>query len=204
MSGLDSKRAARRLAGSFAAAFLSISLCAGVAGAQQQVKEDKEAKFREFSAQVNGYAKLRDAQRSGIPALHKRATAEEIQKHQQALAEKIQEARKDAKAGDIFTKDSQTAFRRVIDKAYSGKHARKIEKTIVQGEPVKLDLFINKPYPARVPITTVPPTLLQRFPRLPKKIEYRVVGNDLVLQDTESRLVIDIFSGAFPDSAPQS
>lgn len=92
----------------------------------------------------------------------------------------------------------------MIERAYSGKHARKIEKTIVQGEPVKLDLYINKPYPAQMPITTVPPTLLQRFPRLPKKIEYRLVGDDLALQDTESRLVIDIFSGAFPKQAPQS
>jgi len=202
--GRDSRRTGRWLAGSCAAAFLSLSLHAYAASAQQQIKESKEERFREFNAQVGSYAKLRDAQRSGIPALHKKATAEEIQKHQQMLAEKIQEARKDAKPGDIFTADSQRAFRQVIEKAYAGKHARKIAKTIVQGEPVKLDLFINKPYPERVPTTTVPPTLLQRFPRLPKKIEYRVVGNDLVLQDTESRLVIDIFSGAFPDSAPQS
>lgn len=204
MSRTERKRTIRWLAASFAAAILSLSWHAGIAGAQKQAKEGKEERFREFSARVDSYAKLRDAQRSGIPGLHKKATAEEIQKHQQMLAEKIQEARKDAKPGDIFTAESQKAFRRVIEKAYSGKHARKIEKTIVQGEPVKLDLYINKPYPARVPITTVPPTLLQRFPRLPKKIEYRVVGNDLVLQDTESRLVIDIFSGAFQDAVPQS
>jgi len=186
------------------AAILGLSLQAGAVRAQQEAKEGKEERFREFTAQVNNYAKLRDSQRSGIPALHKKDTAEQIQKHRQTLAEKMQQVRKDAKPGDIFTADSQKEFRQVIERAYSGKHARKIEKTIVQGEPVKLDLYINKPYPAHVPTTTVPPTLLQRFPRLPKKIEYRIVGDDLVLQDTESGLVIDIFAGAFPNQPPQS
>jgi len=50
----------------------------------------------------------------------------------------------------------------------------------------------------------VPPTLLQHFPKLPKKIEYRIVGNDLVLEDTESHLVIDIFPGAFPNAPPHA
>lgn len=203
MNRYASNRTVKWLAAILVAAILGVNLNPTKAGAQEK-KEGKEERFREFIAQVNNYAKLRDSLRSGIPALHKKATAEEIQKHQQTLAEKIQEARKDAKPGDIFTAGSQKEFRRVIERAYSGKHARKIEKTIVQGEPVKLDLYINKPYPAQMPITTVPPTLLQRFPRLPKKIEYRLVGDDLALQDTESRLVIDIFSGAFPKQAPQS
>jgi hypothetical protein len=74
----------------------------------------------------------------------------------------------------------------------------------VQGEPVKLDLYVNKPYPEKIPITTVPPTLLRHFPKLPKKIEYRIVGEDLVLQDTESHLVIDIFSDAIPNAPPHT
>jgi len=67
-----------------------------------------------------------------------------------------------------------------------------------------LDLYVNKPYPEKIPITTMPPTLLQRLPKLPKRIEYRVVGEDLVLEDMESRLVIDIFSGAFPNAPPHT
>ena len=67
-----------------------------------------------------------------------------------------------------------------------------------------MDLYVNKPYPEKIPITTMPPTLLQRLPKLPKRIEYRVVGEDLVLEDMESRLVIDIFSGAFPNAPPHT
>jgi len=164
----------------------------------------KQQRFREFLAKVNEYDKLRNSVRGGIPDAAKRATAEQIQKHQEMLAEKIQDARRDAKQGDVFTADSQKAFRRAIDQAYSAKRAKKIERTLVQGEPVKLDLYINKPYPEKIPATTVPPTLLQHFPRLPKKIEYRIVGDDLVLEDTESHLVIDICPGAFPNAPPHT
>lgn len=171
---------------------------------QEQGPHGKQARFREFLEKVSEYEKLRAAARSGVPVAGKKATAEAIEKHKTGLAEKIQEARKAAKPGDIFTPDSQKVFRTAIDKAHSGKRAAKIDRTIVQGEPVKLDLYVNKPYPEKIPITTVPPTLLQHFPKLPKKIEYRVVGDDLVLLDTEANLVIDIFPGAFPNAPPRA
>jgi hypothetical protein len=171
---------------------------------QEKGPHGKQERFREFLAKVNEYDKLRNSVRGGIPDAGKRASAEQIQKHQEMLAEKIQDARKNAKLGDVFTTDSQVAFRRAIDRAYSGKSAKKIEHTLVQGEPVRLDLYINKPYPEKIPTTTVPPTLLQHFPKLAKKIEYRIVGNDLVLEDTESHLVIDIFQGAFPNAPPHT
>jgi hypothetical protein len=171
---------------------------------QEKGPHGKQERFREFLARVNEYDKLRNSVRGNIPDAGKRATAEQIQRHQEMLAEKIQGARKDARQGEVFTADSQVAFRRAIDRAYSEKRANKIERTLVQGEPVKLDLYINKPYPEKIPTTTVPPTLLQHFPKLPKKIEYRIVGNDLVLEDTESHLVIDIFPGAFPNAPPHT
>src|SRR5262249_35030926 len=120
---------------------------------------EKKTQFKEFLDKVNGYEKLRNALREGIPPAAKKATAEQIQTHQEMLAAKIQEARKDAKPGDIFTPESKKAFRGEIDRAYSGERAKTIDRTIVQGEPVKLDLYVNKPYPEKLPLTTVPPTL---------------------------------------------
>jgi hypothetical protein len=171
---------------------------------QEKGPHGKQARFREFLAKVHEYDQLRAAARSGVPDVGKKSTAEEIANHKRTLAEKIQAARKEAKPGDIFTPDSQRAFRTAIEKAHSGRSAAKIDRTIVQGEPVKLELYVNKPYPEKIPITTMPPTLLQHFPKLPKKIEYRVVGDDLVLEDTESNLVIDIFPGAFPNAPPHA
>ena len=173
-------------------------------GAHEFRGKEKDERFREFLQKVKEYTKLRDSLRSGVSPVNKQDTAEQIAKHQEMLAQKIAEARRNARPGDVFTPDSQEAFRHAIKSAHSGEHARSIERTLAQGEPVKLDLYVNKPYPEKMPVTTVPPTLLQHFPRLPKNIEYRIVGDDLVLQDTESQLVIDIFSGAFPNAPPHS
>lgn len=155
--------------------------------------------LEQFLAGVKTFAKLRDTLRAEVPPLHGKDQPEQIQKHRQFLAERIQEARKDAKAGDIFTEDAQKEFRIIMQKAFSGKHARSTSRTIAQGNPVDLHLQINQPYPEQVPVTTMPVGLLQRFPKLPKGLEYRIVGNDLILLDLESRLVIDIFRGALPD-----
>lgn len=165
---------------------------------------EEHKKFQAFLERVNAYSKLRDSLRAGVPPLRHKDSATQIQMHQQMLAEKIQEARKEAKVGDIITPDSQKAFRQVIDKAFAGRHQRTLNRTIVQGEPIKIALYVNRPYPERIPTTTVPPTLLQHFPKLPKEIKYRIVGEDLVLEDTESQLVIDIYSGAFPNAPPHS
>jgi hypothetical protein len=44
----------------------------------------------------------------------------------------------------------------------------------------------------------MPPTLLQKLPKLPKELEYRIVGHNLVLLDTEPNLVVDVLSNAIP------
>jgi hypothetical protein len=166
-------------------------------------KEDAveiKAGFAEFEQRVQAYEKLRNRAREGTPQLHKKDTPEEIQKHEKALAQKIEDARKDTKQGDVFTDNAKEAFRHEIRKVFAGKHGAAIRRTLVQGSPVRVELYVNRPYPDTIPVTTVPPTLLQHFPKLPKLIEYRIVGDSLVLEDTESRLVIDIFGGAFPNA----
>src|SRR5262249_18525823 len=110
-------------------AFALSALIAGGAAAERRGQEKageregegphgKQARFREFLEKVSDYDKLRASLRNGIPEVGKKATAEEIDKHKTALVEKIQEARKDAKPGDMFTPDSQKAFRRAIDRAH--------------------------------------------------------------------------------------
>src|SRR5215475_13129243 len=81
---------------------------------QAKDSRETEERFKDFLDKVNGYDKLRNSLRGTIPAVGKKATAEEIQRHQEMLEAKIEEARKDAKQGDIFTADSQKAFRHAI------------------------------------------------------------------------------------------
>jgi hypothetical protein len=157
------------------------------------------AGYQEFLTRVQAYADLHKSIESTLPALKPTDLPELIKAHQDALARKIREARPDAKRGDIFTEEAEKAFRRAATDEFQGPQGHEARTTIQQGAPVKpIQLRVNEPYPDGVPFTTVPPTLLLKFPKLPDQASYRIVGNDLVLLDTDANLVVD----RIPDIIP--
>jgi len=61
---------------------------------------------------------------------------------------------------------------------------------------------VNDSYPRDKPLSTMPPDLLARLPRLPEGVQYRFVGSTLILHDIKTNLVIDRLPEAIPISAP--
>ncbi len=158
--------------------------------------------FDDFLGRVNNYVKLRSSLEGTLPKLKTTNQAAKIDDHGKALSEKIIESRKDAKQGDIFSKDIATQFRKIIAENFRGQDGRPARQTIRQGEPVGLQIHVNQVYPARIPNTTVPPTLLLKLPRLPRGIEYRIIGHAFALLDVTSRIVIDYIPDALPSQIP--
>jgi hypothetical protein len=163
---------------------------------QAAVSPPKEAKnaagFKEFMDRVQAYVNLHKSIESSLPALKPTDQPEKIANHQQALAQKIREARRHARRGDIFSEEARKAFRRTVHEEFGGPHGYGARTTIRQGEPLKtIRLHVNEPYPDGVPYTTLPPTLLLEFPKLPDQVAYRIVVRDLILLDAEANLVID-------------
>jgi hypothetical protein len=157
------------------------------------------AEFKDFLDRVQAYIAVHKAANSSIPALKPTPLPEMITAHQQALARKIREARPHARRGDIFSEPARKAFRHAVKEEFQGPQGRHARKTIRQGEPLnEVHLRVNQPYPDGVPFTTVPPTLLLKFPRLPDEVAYRIVGQDLILLDVEANLVIDSIHEIFP------
>ena len=187
-----------------------LGICLATAGAelgraQATVSPPKEAKtaagFREFVDRMQAYVNLHKSIESSLPALKPTDQPEKIADHQQALVHKVSEARRHAKRGDIFSEEARKAFQRTVYEEFEGPHGRGARTTIRQGEPLKtIHLHINQPYPDGTPYTTVPPTLLLRFPKLPDQVAYRIVGRDLILLDVEANLVIDRISDIFPET----
>ena len=178
---------------------------AGLGRAQATVSPPKEAKtaagFKEFADRVQAYVNLHKSIESSLPALKPTDQPEKIADHQQALVHKVCEARRHAKRGDIFSEQARKAFRRTVYEEFGGPHGQAARTTIRQGEPLKtIHLHVNQPYPDGVPYTTVPPTLLLRFPKLPDQVAYRIVGRDLILLDVEASLVIDRIPDIFPET----
>ena len=57
---------------------------------------------------------------------------------------------------------------------------------------------MNDIYPAEIPLTAMPPALLQKLPPLPKEMAYQIVGRDLTLKDTKAELIVDFIPKALP------
>jgi hypothetical protein len=172
-------------------------------GAQTGDAASKQA-LNDFSARVNAYAKLRASLEATLPKLKPTDQPAEPADHEKALSSKIIDARKNAKAGDIFTKDISEQFRQWIGEQLRGQQGREARQTIRQGEPVELQVHVNQIYPATLPRTTVPPTLLLKLPKLPKGIEYRIIGRTFALYDVKSHMIIDYLSGALPPQTPHA
>jgi hypothetical protein len=57
--------------------------------------------------------------------------------------------------------------------------------------PTQFTLGVNDTYPEGASRSTVPPNVLQVLPQLPDGLEYRMVGNNLVLLDVRAAVVVD-------------
>jgi hypothetical protein len=172
---------------------------------QAAVPTSNEAKnaagFKEFMGRVQAYVDLHKSIEASLPALKPTDQPEKIANHQQTLAQKIREARRHARRGDIFSEEVRKAFRQAVREEFGGPHGHGARTTIRQGEPLKtVHLHVNETYPDGVPYTTVPPTLLLKFPKLPDQVAYRIVVRDLVLLDVEANLVIDRIPDIFPET----
>lgn len=183
---------------------LALAMCAslmaqGGAPSQPSEKErERDQAFQEFQERVRAYVQLRKSTEESVPAAKPTDDPEQLKARRLRLAQKMMVARKDAKRGDIFTREVSEEFRKQIHQTFKGPEGRELRLTIHQGEPVKLRLQVNQTYPEDFPVTTMPPTLLAVLPKLPPEVEYRVVGRDFVLQDAELRLVLDFIREGYP------
>lgn len=161
---------------------------------------------KEFTKRVGEYVKLHQRLEKELPPLKGKNDAAEIAAHKDLLARKLQEARRDARHGDILFPGVQPHFRSIIQSEFRGRQGATARETIkegnpkIEGNPQKVVLRVNAKYPDDAPVSTVPPGLLLRLPSLPEEVEYRFVGRYLIIHDAKANLIVDFL----PDTAPAS
>jgi hypothetical protein len=153
--------------------------------------------IQDFEKRVAAYVKLRDSVESGSPKLKSTESQARISHYESELGHAIRQARKNAQPGDIFSPEIAGEFRRLTAIAMQPADAEHIKQSLRRAEPVQLHLHINEKYPDGVPLQSSPPSLLANLPPLPKEIEYRITGTDLVLLDTRANLIVDLIRGLF-------
>jgi hypothetical protein len=168
--------------------------------------------LKEFGDRAARYAELHREAASTLPALPKEAEPERIAAHEKALARAVRSTRPRARRGEIFIPEVVPVFVELLRSDLAGPRARDARETVEQGnpraekpatrrgEPATKDvaLVANAPYPEGAPLSSVPPDLLARLPKLPEPLEYRFVGGHLILHDADARLVVDYLEQAVP------
>jgi hypothetical protein len=154
--------------------------------------------LKDFTDRVAAYMKIHKAAQSQVQRLKPTDSAAAIQDYELRLAEAIREHRRDAAPGQIFTPEITREFRRLIGLTMHGPQAARIRESLKSAAPVgKLVLRVNEAYPAALPLQSTPPSLLLNLPPLPKEMEYRVAGHDLVLRDADANLIVDFLLNVF-------
>jgi hypothetical protein len=151
------------------------------------------AVMADFKARVEKYAELHKDLAKGSAKQKEDTSAERISAQKAALAAKIQAARAGARQGDVFVPEARQAFRRLLAPEMKGEAGRDAKAILKDDAPAPgtVAFKVNAKYPEDQPKPTMPGNLLLNLPTLPEPLEYRVVGQHLLLIDTAADLVVD-------------
>ena len=144
------------------------------------------------------YVALHQKVERSLPAMPDEATPEQIDRRQRVLEQRLRTARAQARQGDIFTPEARPVIRRLLAEVFDGPEGRQLKASIMDENPTQVALKVNGRYPDTVPISTVPPEVLQTLPKLSEDMEYRFIGDALILLDAHAHIVADFIDDAIP------
>ena len=176
-------------------------------------RTDADAKgLTEYANAVKAYVALHDKAEAGLPKLPDRADPAKVAAHQKALADAIRRSGPRPQQGHVFVPDIQPFFKRLLAPELKGPGTAETRDKVGEGNPEAAKGLPRDPdvktrdvsvvpyadYPVDAPVSTVPAPVLLRMPQLPKELEYRFVGKNLVLRDTVANTIVDFIPAAVP------
>jgi hypothetical protein len=151
-----------------------------------------------FQNRVKTYVEQRNKLDDSLKDVPYQTDPASADRHQRALQKLVQTSRSSAKPGDIFTPDMQQLVRQLLRPIFAGKDGRQIRDEIHDNEyKGNAPLVVNARYPDEVPLSTVPPQVLQALPKLPGELEYRFIGTNLILFDPHAHIIVDYMERAY-------
>lgn len=147
------------------------------------------------------YLEIRNQAEQSLPGIQKDATPEQIDQRQRELLKALQKARATAKQGNIFTPEARPVITRLLATVFGGPDGKEMRASIMDENPLVsagVKRTVNGVYPDTVPLSTVPPEVLQTLPKLTEDLEYRFIGDSLILLDADAHLILDFIDDAIP------
>jgi hypothetical protein len=162
--------------------------------------EDAQA-LATMNDRLKQYVGLHRKIERSLPKLPKEATPQQIDKNQRAFEKRLRAARTTAKPGDIFTPEARPVIQRLLASVFGGPNGKQLKASIMdesQARPSAAKLTVNSRYPDTVPLASVPPQVLQTLPKLTEDLEYRFIGDSLILLDVHAHVIADFIKDALP------
>jgi hypothetical protein len=175
----------------------SVVMSCATAATDAQTRTNPDAMIlADFQKRIDTYMDLHKRIEKESPPLKETKEPYKIQASQEVMARKIQEARKSAKPGEIFTPEIRQLFRRLMYPETKGQEGSETKAAIKDDAPKGVPMRVNAKYPDAAPLPTVPPNLLAALPRLPEDLEYRFINKDLILRDVHANVIVDYIQNA--------
>ena len=163
--------------------------------------EQEAAALATMNDRLRAYIDVHIEQEKALPKLPADATPQQIDQNQRELLKRMAAARANAKPGDLFTPEARPVIIKLLAQVFAGPEGRELKASIMDENPTNLadyKLAVNARYPDDVPVTTVPPEVLQILPKLSEDLEYRFVGDALILLDVHAHTIADYIENALP------
>jgi hypothetical protein len=151
-----------------------------------------------MNERLKEYVELHRRVEKTLPKLPDQATPKQIDTNQRKFEQLIRKERASAKRGEIFTPEAEPVIKQLLANVFSGPDGKQLKDSIMDENPVGMKLAVNGRYPDTVPISTVPPQVLQTLPALSEDMEYRFIGDNLILLDAHAHVIADFIPDAFP------
>jgi hypothetical protein len=153
--------------------------------------------LREFDQRIGEYVALHRLLEGPLPRLQTSHDMRPVRGAMDALAQRLQAARNDAKQGDIMTPAVARLLRKRIATCLTPEEWAEILAEADESSVATARLDVNMRWPQGMPFNFVPPQLIAALPRLPQELQYRIIGRSLVLWDYHADLIVDFMPGAF-------
>jgi hypothetical protein len=152
----------------------------------------------DFEARVRQYRTLEKKLAATLPKLPKRASPAQVDENQRALGALIKTERAGAKRGELLTPEMQALVKRILAAVLGGADGKIIKASIMDENPGVPTLRVNDRYPDAIPLSTMPPQVLKALPKLEEELEYRFIGERLVLMDAHAHIIVDFTDDVLP------
>jgi hypothetical protein len=162
------------------------------------LSEADAAALATMNDKLRDYVELHKKIEAKLPKLPTDATPKQIDTNQRQFEKMMRAERAGAKPGDLFTPEAQPVIKRLLATVFGGPEGQQLKASIMDENPVGMKLAVNERYPDTVPISTMPPIVLQTLPKLTEDLEYRFLGDNMIILDVHAHVIADYIVDAMP------